>query len=278
MSGTSFLFFNGNMYMQTPAGNWASLNADGSSWSPIAGDPRVSAPPLPTPAPQPTPGPGQLTSTLGTARLQQPLNHQAMPLGVPAGYSWQQHGNAQSGANVPAGYTAMTGWGQVFQAAGSPNNNPTLFLRNYKVYLLNQSNQLILLQHPTIIQGAQFLPDYSGNSNSPANIVNNAGIMSVTLQPGKAFQFWPNSRADITQYLGNIKGWVCAIEAILAPGSSNTNYLLSLGADYWKTTSSPYPNNQGIGEGQMRYLTTTWTPYVFTSETDASLDSVVFNT
>lgn len=268
------LFFNNALYHQNTTGNWYAWN--GSNWGtgPLSGgDPRGT-----TSAPPPSTTPNQLTSTLGTARSQQPLNHVATPLGVPAGYSWQAHGNIQAGNTVPGGYTAMTSWGQVFQVSGSPNNSPQLLLRNYKVYLLTNNNQLIQVQSPSIIQGAQFLPDYSGNSNTGANIVNNAGVMSVNLQPGKAFQFWPNSRVDISAQIGNIKGWVCAIEAQLAAGSSNTNFLLSLGADYWKTTSAPYPNNQGIGQGQMRYLTTTWTPYVFTSETDSTLDSVVFNT
>lgn len=269
------LFFNNVFYHENTSGNWYQWNGTNWGTGPLTGgDPRGTT----TSAPPPSTTPNQLTSTLGTARAQQSLNHVATPLGVPTGYSWQQHGNSQSGANVPAGYTAMTGWGQVFQAAGSPNNTPQLLLRNYKVYVLTKSNQLIALQQPTVIQGAQFLPDYSGNSSTPANIVNNAGIMSVNLQPDKAFQFWPNGRVDISQYIGNIKGWVCAIEAQLAAGSSNTNYILGLGADYWQSLTAPYPNNQGIGQGQMRYLTTTWTPYVFTSETDSTLDSVVFNT
>lgn len=273
------LWFGGNMYHENLSNNWYEWN--GSTWGtgPLpGGDPRGTAPPPPPP-------PDQLTSTLGYARTQQPLNHQAVPLGVPQGYSWQAHGNVQAGSNPPSGYSAMTAWGQVFQVSGSASIPLTLSLRHYKTYVLTTSNQLIQVQNQGTIAGAQFLPDYSGNSNTSANIVNSNGVMTVTVLPDKAFQFWPSGRVSISPYINpnTIKAWVVAVEAKVSLPSGttdpgiNTNYLLSVGADYWQTTSAPYPNNAGIGQGRMTYLTTDWTCKVFSNVTDSSLDNVQFN-
>jgi len=231
---------------------------------------------------------GTLQSTIGEAVSQMQLPHMAHPNGVPLDYDWAAAPVVWQ-STPPAGFTAMTGWGEIQFAAGAGTTAAadTVQLQNYNTYLLDSSGKLTLVQNQGSIDGAQNLPTFAGNTAFPTQISNSGGITTVILEPTEAFQFFPPNRVVVP---AGTQAVITTVQAkISAPGGAtdpniNKSYILALGADWWKSMTAQWSsttiNNYGVGTGRFVYLTTEWQSFTFTSiqNPSAALAATTFNT
>jgi hypothetical protein len=227
------------------------------------------------------------TTTVGTAAIQMWYAHEAYPNGVPLSYDWAAAPVIQT-PTPPAGFTAATGWGEVQFVAGPGTTAAAdiVYIRNFRTYTLNSDDTLTLLQNEGSLDGSLMLPTFADNTSFPTTISNSNGVTQATLDPTKAFQFWPTDRVTIPV---GTQGVITACEAKIAmpagsSGDSNIDrsYILALGADWWLSLSAPWDNfktNAGAGSGRFVYLTTYWQGFTFTTITNASdaLSNTVFS-
>jgi hypothetical protein len=227
------------------------------------------------------------TSTVANAAAQMQLPHEAHPNGVPLDYDWAAAPVIWQPA-PPAGFTSMTGWGEIQFAAGAGTTAAadTVQMQNYNTYLLSSSGQLTLVQSQGSIDGAQNAPTFAGNTAYPTQLSNSGGITTVLLNPSEAFQFFPPNRTAIPA--GTV-GVITTVQAkISAPAgvtdpNINNSYILALGADWWLSESAQWSastiNNYGVGTGRFVFLTTEWQSFTFTSiqNPSAALAATTFN-
>lgn len=216
-----------------------------------------------------------LQSTIGDAAQQMQMPHEARPWGVAVSpqFPWADAPIVYN-PTPPAGMTAMIGFGDVHFAEGAPTpvGGDTIQLRNFKTYILTSSNQLVLVQNPDTITGAQYYPDYRDDTHFQAQMSNSGGVTSVVLDPAMTFHFFPADRIQIDP--ANVKGVVVAVEAKVSSPAGTTDpninnlYLMGMGADWWTTVNAQWDNqttNPGVGDGRYVFLTTSWQAYTFTS-------------
>lgn len=218
-----------------------------------------------------------LRFSIGEAALAMKGPHEAKPYGVPNSYRWQARPFVQAGSHPPAGFRAITGWGQIFRASGTDPVNLDVSIRNLRTYILLPSGKLELIQSSSSLDGAQFNPDYRNNANTPADIRSDAdGDTSVSTNPFAAFHFWPSS-GRVTFEPGTVRGVVVAVEAKIntkhgqTVADVNHRLILSVGADYWVAPDSRWDNyttNIGVAMGRFSYLGTEWKCFTMTTITD----------
>lgn len=194
------------------------------------------------------------------------MPHEAVPYGVPVGYSWREKPVRDQWNNQPVGYTHWLGWGQFFFASDAQVIDATVQFRNMRTYALTPGGWTLLSAEDC--DGAQFNPDFSGNAATPAIASTlDAGLATVRFQGGKAYHFWPKHRATIPV---ETLAYLVLIEA---RAIDSAGIMLGLGADYWLSASAPYPNNKGVAVGRFSRLTTTWDTYGFTTATETQLST-----
>jgi hypothetical protein len=204
-----------------------------------------------------------------------PLQHEAQPLGVPAGYDWYTRGRIGSGNSVPNGFSAMIGWGQVLWGKNGSSGQATIELRNLHTYVCAGSSRRWTRLPGAEVTGAVFRPDYTDNVATPplASSVEN-GVSRVTFAAGGAYHFWPTiGRASIPA--GPLCGVLVMLEARrIADPNGTGNLIVGLGGDYWmdKTAAwDQYKTNSDIGIGRMKLMNTSWRWYAMSTASDADL-------
>ncbi|MBN3845227.1 MULTISPECIES: hypothetical protein [Burkholderiaceae] len=215
-----------------------------------------------------------LQSSIVDAVQQMHMPNEGRPSGVPPSYSWQTQPVVQAGNSPPAGFHAITGWGQIFLVAGAAPVSLNVSLRNFRTYLLSTSGKLQLIQSTNTLDGAQFNPDYQGNINIPADIrLDSGGYTSVMTNPKAAFHFWPTA-GKVNFDSSNLAGILVAVEARINPATGQTaaevdnRYVLSVGADYWAGVNSVWDNyrsSAGVAVGRFQFLTTEWQCFTMTT-------------
>jgi len=202
--------------------------------------------------------------------------HEGMPHGVPTSYNWASEPRVGWGNN-PQGFQALTGWGQLYEAAtGNPATNTRVQIRNIKAYMLSKrDSQWLLLQSSIKVEGAAYREDYVGDVSRAADIrYEPDGSVSVKVGLGYNFHFWPsNGRASIDP--NDVGGILTNVEARLVIDNpqqvddrSQARYLLSMGGDYWLNLTAKWDywkTNGDIGIGKFKYVTTQWRAFNMTT-------------
>ncbi len=208
------------------------------------------------------------------------LAHEGTPLGVPTGYDWAKKGRLGQGNTVPSGFTAMTGWGQVFRNATSPSVNTPVQMRNFQTYICYGSARTwVQLQQGDVFGGA-FRPDFVGNVSQPAAL-SGTGTQTVGFAADSAFHYWP-AQGRATLPGTNICGMVVLMEARVNTAGTSLNgaYLLGFGIDYWQSLTAEwnaqYTTNKDAGVGRLRKVTNAWQWFGLSTASDADLQ-VLFN-
>jgi hypothetical protein len=184
--------------------------------------------------------------------------HEAKAYGVPSSYSWAARPNRDQWNAVPDGFTSVLGWGQCFFAADAPQLDATIEIRNMRTYAKTAAGWALLQTGKT--DGAMFWPDFHENLNEPpAAYVSDDVKTSVRLKFGRAYHWWPKARSTIPA------GYEALLVLIEARAVDSDSMLIGLGADFWKSSSAPYPNNAGVGVGRFRKLTRNFETYGFTT-------------
>jgi hypothetical protein len=197
--------------------------------------------------------------------------HEAIPVGVPPGYDWRLASKLHAANRIPAGYKAFTGWAQVFSAPGSDaSNHQSVEIRNHQTLMCTRENGQAVWRRVQAggITGAVFRPDFAGNVNSPATVVETApDTLRVGFPVNQAYHFWPRQgRMDLPT--APLCGHVVVLEArAVKPNgealasSDRAALLIGVGADYWLSRTAPYDKhltNVPSAAGQLRLVTSGW--------------------
>ncbi|HYX35179.1 MAG TPA: hypothetical protein VE954_18950 [Oligoflexus sp.] len=205
--------------------------------------------------------------------------HEGLMHGVPASYSWSAKPRVGMG-NDAGSWTALTAWGQVYEAAeGSRAVNTRVALRNSAAYFLSKASKTWKrIQFSDDVEGAAYREDFSGDYNQPADIRReDDGSISVPVGHGFNFHFWPRGgRAPIDP--NDIGGIFTTFQARLVlddktkpDDRQNARFLAGSGADYWLNPYSVWDDwktNGDVGIGRMRFVESTWASYNMHSLTE----------
>jgi hypothetical protein len=199
-----------------------------------------------------------------------PGNSQGYPLGL----SWDKGKHGTSTLTLaPSGFSAVTGWGQVYQEAGaavSPNAaSDTVQIANFTTYVHLTNGTWVKVQDQAQggVGGAHFAADFAGNANIPwREQTLSDGSLSVDAPPaGYNDHFWPTLRGTFTP--GTVDG--VFVEADMKTNDPNANLVANLGADWWLDSTAQFvtgfANNPAIGGNNYTKLTTQWQTLYYTS-------------
>ena len=237
-----------------------------------------SVPPQSTASPTTAGSPRALAFPLSAVELStvnRPFGtpHEAIPAGVPPDYDWSRVSKPDRVNQVPAGYSAFTGWGQAFWIAGASDQTQALEIRENQTYLCSIAADGSGQRRWTRVQngeieGAAFRGDFAGNQNVAAQTTWVASSHSrVNFPAGRAYHYWP-SQGRITLSGEALCGVVVVFQArAVAPDGGALSIktqpaiLIGGGADYWVNLTAPwrdYETNIGVGVGQLRVVTPQW--------------------
>jgi hypothetical protein len=253
-----------------------SVTVTVSALAPPPVSPPVSSPVAPPAAPpEPTNPAGQILNDMTG------LN-EALPQGVPSNWNFAI-GPVLTMGNNAQGWSAIEAWGVMYvPVQGNPATNTRLNIRDMQTYFLSKStNKWLLLQNTSKPDGANYLEDFSGDSNVPADVRTELdGSVSAKPGSGYVFHFYPSDRASINP--NDIGGIVVTIEArLIADNPSQTDdssiakVLVGAGADYYPELTGSWPGNAtfnpGVGNGKLKYAQTQWRSFSMTTCTLAQL-------
>jgi hypothetical protein len=191
---------------------------------------------------------------------------EGFPVGVPPSYSWYQGWNYGGQMPPPADFTAVEGWGQVYQEVGAPdyfNPHASVEIANARTYVLvKQTSEWVLVQDQSKLQmtGGHFVPDFAGNVAIPMKVIPLPGAHTAFSAPPPGYNnhFWYGSRGTYTA------GTVDAVYVQMDMRVSDPDLRLvaMVGADWWRDATAPYlddhSNNPGIGGTNWVRLSTEW--------------------
>jgi hypothetical protein len=211
--------------------------------------------------------------------------HEALADGVPLSYDWALASRIGRGNQVPSGYGALTGWGQVFWAAGSGAGTAAAQaaeIKDSQTYVCSGPTRQWQRVQQGGIEGAAFRADFAGNDNVPAQLTEVAqGHVRVGFPTGRAFHYWPRQGRTTLTASDALCGVMVVFQAraVAADGSPlpagvAPALLIGGGADYWASTTAAwnqYQTNQDVGIGQLRRLSGHWRWYGITTAAPADL-------
>ena len=207
---------------------------------------------------------------------------EGFPVGVPSSYGWYDGYYKPAGNSAPPStFTAVTGWGQVYQEAGAPaysNPNARIEIANAKTYVhLKATDQWVLVQDQATqqISGGHFVTDFAGNAGySMAISTLPDGSVSMSTPPdGYNDHFWYQGRGTFAP------GTVDAVyvQMDMRVTDPNLNLIANLGADWWRNESAPllndFSNNPTAGVSNWVELSTEWKTLGFYSTSTAEFQA-----
>ena len=191
---------------------------------------------------------------------------EGFPVGVPKSWNWYKGWSDEGMHTPPADFTAVEGWGAIYQKAGAPTySNPAAAVEvaNAKTYVhLKEMGQWTLVQDQSTrpIVGGHFVTDFTGNAGYAMKVSSLPGGGASFAPPPAGYNdhFWYQSRGTYTA------GTVDAVyvQMDLRITDPNLNVVAIVGADWWRDASAPYlddhSNNPGIGSTNWVELSTQW--------------------
>ncbi len=186
-------------------------------------------------------------------------------------YEWTFAPRVGSGNIIPKDWSHATMWGGIHTGRpGNPARNVRIQIRDCALWVLSRkTGQWKLLQHSVSPEGGAFAEDYKGNVNTAAAARTEAdGSVSVRLEPGCAYHFWPSTgRAQIDP--ADIAGLASVFFARLVvddpelPDDRGEAVLVgAAGGDYWRNLDAEWradwSNNHDWAIGRIKRLTSQW--------------------
>lgn len=207
-------------------------------------------------------------------------NSEGAPVGVPTSYDWYKGKKGIATLTpAPSGFTAMTGWGQVYQQVGapvSPNSKvAAIQMRNFVSYVhLTDGSWLKVQDQATMtIDGAHFAVNFAGNQNTPWSSQKLADG-SVTMDaPTDTYNdhFYPRQRGVFAA--GKVDGVYVSCDMKI--NDPLANFVVQIGADWWRDATAPYladfSNNPGLGMANWIKLGQSYRSLYYTSLSIAQL-------
>jgi hypothetical protein len=272
-----------NLYVRSIAVAPTACPDAGSAPPPSSSPPPPPPPPPPTSSsPPPPPPPPPSSSSLAAVEAQNiPVGSTVFPAGVPTSYSWYRGKNGTIGLTpAPSGFTAITGWGQIYPQAGATNTPCHVLIQGFATYLHRNSGgwELVQSEATNSIGGAHYVADFANNASYPWNETQLAdGSVSVdSPNAGYNDHYWPGTRGT---FAANTVNGVF-VRVMLKTDNANANLVANVGADWWLSATAGYTvvngvmvNNPGAGMSDWVKLSTDYQPLYFTTLTAAELEA-----
>ena len=196
-------------------------------------------------------------------------SHEAVPNGVD--HDWELGPRPASGAaRPPAGWTAAIAWGQIYVAeGGSPAENVRVHICNMRTWTRDDaSGEWTLADDTDEIGGALYLESFADDDSIEADIrAEPEGGISVTLEEGRNFHFWPAAGRIAIDPL-TLGAVVTTFDARLIVDDpeafddrSSAALLAGSGGDYWESPTAQWDNwetNRDFGIGKLKRLIPEW--------------------
>ena len=192
---------------------------------------------------------------------------EGFPIGVPLSYSWYKGWNAQGQTIPPADFSAVQGWGQIYQEEGAAatNHNPDAIVEvaNAKTYVhVKQASKWVLVQDQSKmpLTGGHFVPDFAGNEAIPMKVTHLPGGHAALDVPPAGYNnhFWYQSRG--TYAAGTVDAVYVQMDIRLS--NSDLKLVAMVGVDWWRDSSAPFlddhSNNPAVGVTNWVELSTQW--------------------
>jgi hypothetical protein len=166
-----------------------------------------------------------------------------------------------------AGYSAITGWGVIYADANAgepPAGTVRVELKNLETYVWSISQTKWLRVQATVqVTGGHYFEDFANNASiDPDWQTEPDGGISSGMVTGYNLHIFPSSRSAVTA--SDIGGVYVTYDArLIGANAGSARYLADAGADWWQTTTAPYPGNTGVGMGRYTYLAPNWTAIDF---------------
>lgn len=191
---------------------------------------------------------------------------EGFPVGVPRSYSWYRGWNSGGQMLPPPDFTAVEGWGQVYQQVGAPdyfNPHASVEIADARTYVhVKQTSEWLLVQDQFKLQltGGHFVPDFAGNVAIRMKVIPLSGAHTAfdPPPPGYNNHFWYGSRG--TYAAGTVDA--VYVQMDMRVSDPNLRLVAMVGADWWRDATAPYlddhSNNPGIGGTNWVRLSTEW--------------------
>ena len=230
--------------------------------------PTTTTPTIPPTTPPVTTTPPTTPSTntfaqLRTADMAQAS--EALPHGIT--YDFAYHPRLSAGLNA-GGYTAFTGWGQLYEcASGNPQPAARVEIRDIQSWIKSKSTGAWrVVQQSTATDGGAYSESFVNNTSKTSDAVTlSSGSTSVTAGGGYNYHFWPKtSRVSIDP--NDVAGVITNARYRLVPGTYDPTkpspcYVLSMGADYWSAVNAQWNQlltNRDVGIGRFKRVDSDW--------------------
>jgi hypothetical protein len=198
---------------------------------------------------------------------------EGFPAGVPVSFNWYKGWNNDGQKRPPAGFSAVTGWGQIYHKVGQPfhtDSNATVEVANARTYVhLSSTKEWVLVQDQATnpLSGGHFVTDFRGNAAIPMRpLATTEGYVAFNAPPlGYNNHFWPTARGTFADG----KADAVYVQMDMRASDLNSKLVASVGADWWRDANAPYfddhSNNPGAGSSNWVELSTEWKTVAFHS-------------
>jgi hypothetical protein len=194
--------------------------------------------------------------------------------GVPRSYAWCG-GSYKPAVNAkpPAGFTAVTGWGQVYRKVGAtaePGSPGKIIVANFRTLVrLSASQKWIVVQDQAwgALAGGHFVANFAGNEaiEMEFKLRRDRSVVLGVPPDGYNSHFWPVERG--TYLPGSVDGVYVQMDVRVT--SPDIGLVANIGADWWRDGTAGFTpgfaNNPGAGMSNWIELSTEWSVLRFYS-------------
>ena len=196
--------------------------------------------------------------------------HEGFPHGVPLHYSWAKRPEIDKPGTPPDGWTAFTGWGQIYEwRGGSKSTNTRVEIDNMKAWFFHRIDKVWVPLQDSDVEGAYYAENFIDDVSKPGDIrVEPNGNVSVVPGGGYNFHFWPSEGRVRIPSSYFVKGVYITFRCRLIlddpdgpDDRAKARFLMSAGGDYWLSLTAAWDNwetNGGIGVGRFKFVTNDW--------------------
>lgn len=215
--------------------------------------------------------------------------HDAIPRGVPAGYSWYADADTDANKSYMAfkQYGAINTWGQVFvPAGGSDNYDVRVQMRDSRVYFLADGIWTRVQINNGPMGGAYWSGNFNPSGSQNASIRSDGdGMYSVPMSPTRTrsdvFHWWWDGQNPRIPIPSHIDGILLRTDIRLVPDTGRSNvdgakFIACSSADLFATPSTiigPNGMNDGTPEPRMKWVTGEWQHFYSTTLSTVALKS-----
>jgi hypothetical protein len=195
---------------------------------------------------------------------------EARPHGVPPSYDWAK-GPRRRPAAPPAGFSALTAWGQLYRCAGTAfDGDDTIEVRDLETWTL-VGTYWTRVQRSSAVGGSAFPESYVGPAVTARVVARTSRATKVRMRAGYNFHFWPGA-GRVGFDPRKVRDLAVVVRARrIAHGASAGCFALSMGADYWRTRAASAGGSMDAGIGRFKRVGSSWRAFSMTTASASTL-------